>query len=99
MCENIISAADHERTPNHQHGQLAKAKAYADIVKTGRTHLMDAMPLTLGQELGAWRTQVEDSITRIRSCRPRLHCLALGGTAVGTGVNAPAGFAELAPAW
>jgi len=70
-----------------------KAADVGEIVKTGRTHLMDAMPLTLGQELGAWRTQVEDSITRIRSCRPRLHCLALGGTAVGTGVNAPPGFA------
>ncbi|HQR24651.1 MAG TPA: class II fumarate hydratase [Steroidobacteraceae bacterium] len=70
-----------------------KAADVGEIVKTGRTHLMDAMPLTLGQELGAWRTQVEDSIARIRACRPRLHCLAQGGTAVGTGVNAPAGFA------
>ncbi len=70
-----------------------KAADVGDTVKTGRTHLMDAMPITMGQELGAWRTLVEDSITRIRSCRPRLHCLAQGGTAVGTGVNAPAGFA------
>jgi fumarate hydratase class II len=70
-----------------------KAADVGDTVKTGRTHLMDAMPITLGQELGAWRTLVEDSITRIRGCRPRLHCLALGGTAVGTGVNAPQGFA------
>jgi fumarate hydratase class II len=70
-----------------------KAADVGETVKTGRTHLMDAMPVTLGQELGAWRTLIEDSITRIRSCRPRLHCLAQGGTAVGTGVNAPAGFA------
>jgi fumarate hydratase, class II len=70
-----------------------KAADIGETVKTGRTHLMDAMPITMGQELGAWRTLVDDSITRIRSCRPRLHCLAQGGTAVGTGVNAPAGFA------
>jgi fumarate hydratase, class II len=70
-----------------------KAADVGETVKTGRTHLMDAMPVTLGQELGAWRTLIEDSTARIRSCRPRLHCLAQGGTAVGTGVNAPAGFA------
>ena len=69
-----------------------KAGDVAEIVKTGRTHLMDAMPLTFGQELGAWRTQVEDSIARLHACRPRLHALALGGTAIGSGVNAPAGF-------
>ena len=52
-----------------------KAADVGETVKTGRTHLMDAMPITLGQELGAWRTLVEDSIARIRSCWPRLHCL------------------------
>jgi fumarate hydratase class II len=70
-----------------------KAGDVGDVVKTGRTHLMDAMPLTLGQELGAWRAQVDDAIARVQSCRPRLHALALGGTAVGTGINAPEGFA------
>jgi fumarate hydratase class II len=70
-----------------------KAADVGDTVKTGRTHLMDAMPLTLGQELGAWRTQVEDAVARLQSVRPRLHCLAQGGTAVGTGINAPPEFA------
>jgi len=73
-----------------------KAGDVGEVVKTGRTHLMDAMPLTLGQELGAWRTQIEDGIARLQSCRPRLHALALGGTAVGSGINAPQGFAALA---
>ena len=59
---------------------------------------MDAMPLTLGQELGAWRAQVDDCIARLQSCRPRLHALALGGTAVGSGINAPEGFAARATA-
>jgi len=75
-----------------------KAGDVGDTVKTGRTHLMDAMPLTLGQELGAWRAQVEDGIARLQSTRPRLHALAIGGTAVGTGVNAPPEFAVHAAA-
>ena len=70
-----------------------KAGDVGEVVKTGRTHLMDAMPLTLGQELGAWRAQVEDGVARLQACRPRLHALALGGTAIGSGVNAPEGFA------
>jgi fumarate hydratase, class II len=70
-----------------------KAGDVGEIVKTGRTHLMDAMPLTLGQELGAWRAQVEDGVARLQACRPRLHSLALGGTAIGSGINAPEGFA------
>ncbi|HEX9772629.1 MAG TPA: class II fumarate hydratase [Steroidobacteraceae bacterium] len=69
-----------------------KAADLAEIVKTGRTHLMDAMPLTLGQELGAWRTQIEDGVARLNSCRPRLHALAQGGTAIGSGINAPPAF-------
>jgi fumarate hydratase class II len=75
-----------------------KAGDVGDTVKTGRTHLMDAMPLTLGQELGAWRAQVEDGIARLQSTRVRLHALALGGTAVGTGINAPAEFGVRATA-
>jgi fumarate hydratase class II len=61
-------------------------------VKTGRTHLMDALPVTLAQEFGAWRSQVLDCIDRLRSCEPRLHRLAQGATAVGTGLNAHADF-------
>jgi fumarate hydratase class II len=75
-----------------------KAGDVGDVVKTGRTHLMDAMPVTLGQELGAWRAQLDDGIARIQGCRPRLHALALGATAVGSGVNAPPGFAAQAAA-
>ncbi len=69
-----------------------KSADIAETVKTGRTHLMDAMPLTFGQELGAWRTQIEDGVARINSCRPRLHALAQGGTAIGSGINAPPAF-------
>jgi fumarate hydratase class II len=69
-----------------------------DIVKTGRTHLMDAMPLTLGQELSGWRAQIEQSIERMRSSQSRLESLALGGTAVGTGINAHPEFASKAAA-
>jgi fumarate hydratase class II len=57
-------------------------------VKTGRTHLMDAMPVTLAQELSAWRTQVQNAIARLQASETRLLCLAQGGTAVGTGINA-----------
>jgi fumarate hydratase class II len=65
-----------------------KAGDVGETVKTGRTHLMDAMPLTLGQELGGWRSLVEDGVARLQAVRPRLHALAQGGTAVGTGINA-----------
>jgi len=73
-----------------------KAGDVGEVVKTGRTHLMDAMPLTLGQELGAWQAQVDDGVARLQACRPRLHAIALGGTAIGTGINAPEGFAARA---
>jgi len=63
------------------------------IVKTGRTHLMDAMPVTLAQELSGWRTQVEQGAARLRAVEPRLFHLAQGGTAVGTGINADPRFA------
>jgi len=61
-------------------------------VKTGRTHLMDAMPVTLGQELNGWASQVREAIARVRDTLPRLEAIAQGGTAVGTGINAPEGF-------
>jgi len=72
----------------------AKAKAFAHIVKIGRTHLQDATPLTLGQEFSGYAKQVEYGIARIRNALPRVLELAQGGTAVGTGINSKAGFAE-----
>ena len=63
----------------------ARSAELADVVKTGRTHLMDAMPITLGQELGAWRSQIAAAESRLESVTPRLYALAQGGTAVGTG--------------
>lgn len=73
-----------------------RADREARVIKTGRTHLMDAMPLSLGQEMGAWASQIEECITRLQQLLPRLRALPLGGTAVGTGVNSPPGFAALA---
>ena len=79
----------------HLHGALdAKAKAWADIVKIGRTHTQDATPLTLGQEFSGYAQQVGNGIARIEQTLPALMELAQGGTAVGTGLNAPVGFAE-----
>jgi fumarate hydratase class II len=70
-----------------------KQREFAHVVKSGRTHLMDATPVTLGQEFGGYATQVDDGIARLRDTLPRLCVLPLGGTAVGTGINAPKGFA------
>ncbi|MEM7665355.1 MAG: class II fumarate hydratase [Pseudomonadota bacterium] len=79
----------------HLHGALdAKATAFADIVKIGRTHLQDATPLTLGQEFSGYAKQVEYSIARLENALPRVLELAQGGTAVGTGINSKTGFAE-----
>ncbi len=72
----------------------SKSREFAGLVKIGRTHLMDATPLTLGQEFGGYATQVRKSVEAIEASLPHLAELALGGTAVGTGLNAPAGFAE-----
>ena len=72
----------------------AKAEAWDGIVKIGRTHLQDATPLTLGQEFSGYAAQIADGIARVEAVLPRLHRLAQGGTAVGTGLNAPKGFAE-----
>ena len=72
-----------------------KSQAWADIVKIGRTHTQDATPLTLGQEFGGYTQQVENGIKRIEQTLPSLMELAQGGTAVGTGLNAPKGFAEM----
>lgn len=71
---------------------MAKAAEWDDIVKIGRTHLMDATPIRLGQEVSGWARQVALSQDRLRSVQPRLLELAIGGTAVGTGINSPKGF-------
>lgn len=70
----------------------AKSEEFADVVKAGRTHLMDATPITLGQEFSGYATQLRYGIDRVRGTLPRLSELALGGTAVGTGINTPPGF-------
>jgi fumarate hydratase, class II len=71
-----------------------KQREFTHVVKSGRTHLMDATPVTLGQEFGGYATQVDDGIARLDDAMPRLCSLPLGGTAVGTGINAPKGFAR-----
>src|SRR5207249_2307679 len=70
-----------------------KAKAFKDIVKIGRTHLMDATPLTLGQEFSGYAAQLTHGLQRLDNCLPHLCELALGGTAVGTGLNTHPAFA------
>ncbi|MGZ3586282.1 MAG: class II fumarate hydratase [Candidatus Limnocylindrales bacterium] len=76
----------------------AKARQFEGIVKIGRTHLQDAVPLTLGQEFSGYVAQLDDDLTRIEAALPGLYELAIGGTAVGTGLNAPRGFGEAAAA-
>lgn len=75
-------------------GIAAQSARHADLVKTGRTHLMDATPITFGQELSAFVAQLDYAERAIRAALPAVYELAQGGTAVGTGLNAPAGFAE-----
>ncbi|MGZ3274587.1 MAG: class II fumarate hydratase, partial [Caulobacteraceae bacterium] len=72
-----------------------KSKAWAHIIKIGRTHTQDATPLTLGQEFSGYTQQVQNGLSRIEMTLPMLMQLAQGGTAVGTGLNAPVGFAEM----
>ncbi|MCZ4557185.1 class II fumarate hydratase [Rhodococcus maanshanensis] len=86
----LIPALDHLRL-----ALFDKAAAWKSVVKSGRTHLMDAVPVTLGQEFGGYARQVEAGIERIMSALPRLGELPIGGTAVGTGLNAPNGFGPL----
>lgn len=69
-----------------------KANDLQNVTKTGRTHLMDAMPVTMGQEIGGWAEQIKNGIQRIDAAQSRIQALALGGTAVGTGINAPQAF-------
>src|ERR1044071_8590778 len=74
----------------------AKAKEYADVVKIGRTHLQDATPLTVGQEMGGWASLIERDVERLKMVLPGLYDLAIGGTAVGTGLNSHPEFGERA---
>ena len=74
----------------------AKARTYDHLVKTGRTHLQDATPITLGQEIGAWVAQIDFGLKAVSTCLPGLHELAIGGTAVGTGLNAHPEFGDRA---
>ncbi|MGW3110125.1 class II fumarate hydratase [Streptomyces sp. NPDC001091] len=89
------AAVVHDLIPALEHLAAAltrKAEEFADVVKAGRTHLMDATPVTLGQEFGGYAAQVTYGAERLRSSLPRLAELPLGGTAVGTGINTPPGF-------
>lgn len=76
----------------------SKAEEYRTVVKTGRTHLQDATPITLGQEIGGWVAQLDFGLAAVRACLPGLYELAIGGTAVGTGLNAHPRFGDLAAA-
>jgi fumarate hydratase class II len=99
-----IAAAEqvhHDVLPALEHlldALRVKQAAFDPIIKIGRTHTQDATPLTLGQEFSGYAQQVENGLKRIRLCQPGLLELAQGGTAVGTGLNAPVGFAELVAA-
>ena len=88
LINTLIPALDHLATSLE-----AKATEFAEVVKSGRTHLMDATPVTLGQEFGGYAAQVRYGIERVQAALPRVAELPLGGTAVGTGINTPPGFA------
>ncbi|MCX5385344.1 aspartate ammonia-lyase [Streptomyces sp. NBC_00083] len=87
VTADLIPALDHLAAALER-----KSDEFADVVKSGRTHLMDATPVTLGQEFGGYAAQVRYGVERLRSALPRLAELPLGGTAVGTGINTPHGF-------
>ncbi|MFI2202143.1 class II fumarate hydratase [Streptomyces sp. NPDC020192] len=89
------AAVTHDLIPALTHladSLTRKSEEFADVVKSGRTHLMDATPVTLGQEFGGYAAQVRYGVERLTASLPRLAELPLGGTAVGTGINTPAGF-------
>lgn len=89
ITAELIPALDHLR------GELARKQTeFASVVKSGRTHLMDATPVTLGQEFGGYATQIRLGVQRLEDVLPRLGTLPLGGTAVGTGINTPPQFAQ-----
>ncbi|MEU4106612.1 class II fumarate hydratase [Streptomyces tanashiensis] len=87
VTRDLIPALDHLAASLER-----KSAEFASVVKSGRTHLMDATPVTLGQEFGGYAAQVRYGVERLRAALPRLAELPLGGTAVGTGINTPAGF-------
>jgi fumarate hydratase, class II len=89
IVENLLPSVSELRD-----ALAARADEFADIVKIGRTHLQDAVPLTLGQEFGGYVAQLDADIERLELILPGLYELAVGGTAVGTGLNSPPGFAE-----
>jgi fumarate hydratase class II len=94
----VTSALIDELIPSLDHLAVAleaKASDWAEVVKAGRTHLMDATPVTLGQEFGGYARQIRLGIERVQSALPRVAEVPLGGTAVGTGINTPAGFPQL----
>ncbi|TFC83289.1 class II fumarate hydratase [Cryobacterium cheniae] len=90
LIDELIPALDHLSVAFE-----AKAELWAGAVKAGRTHLMDATPVTLGQEFGGYARQMRLGIERVRTALPRVAEVPLGGTAVGTGINTPAGFPQL----
>lgn len=90
IVETTIPGVEQLRNTLH-----AKAQAYMDVVKIGRTHLMDATPLTVGQEFSGYVSQLDHGIKALKNTLPHLAELALGGTAVGTGINTPNGYANL----
>ena len=89
LIRNLIPALEHLATALD-----VKARLWQTAVKAGRTHLMDATPVTLGQEFGGYAAQIRYGIERVRSALPRVAEVPLGGTAVGTGINTPAGFPQ-----
>ncbi len=89
LQRRVLPALHHLRA-----ARAARGAAWSDIVKIGRTHLQDATPLTLGQEVSGYVAQLEHAARHLQAAMPHLRELALGGTAVGTGLNAPRGFAE-----
>ncbi|MEO6825925.1 MAG: class II fumarate hydratase [Microbacteriaceae bacterium] len=90
LIDELIPALDHLAVSLE-----TKAEEWADVVKSGRTHLMDATPVTLGQEFGGYAAQIRLGIERIQAALNRVAAVPLGGTAVGTGINTPAGFPQL----
>lgn len=90
LIDDLIPALDHLAVSLE-----TKALLWAEVVKAGRTHLMDATPVTLGQEFGGYARQIRLGIERVQSALPRVAEVPLGGTAVGTGINTPAGFPQL----
>jgi fumarate hydratase class II len=88
LAQDLVPALEHLAAALE-----AKAAELADVVTSGRTHLMDATPVTLGQEFGGWAAQVRRGVERVQAALPRVAEVPLGGTAVGTGINTPPGFA------